>query len=251
MFSQQTIERRDTLHTYDNGQLLLEHIKYAKNETITERIYFENGRLNYLNHLVNGQKNGRSFVYGETGNLVFEEYYAQNKLDSISKCFYPDGTLQRIEKWKLGKHVDTARYYSESGVVIKEIVFRAPCSFAGRECNKTIFIYEKGIKVYSYDVKKGRKSSKHIVFNQSLYDILKQAETAIPKLKKGESQFNINCAACHRLNKSSVGPGLMNAIKDISDGQVLDIILNSDTHSISKLSKAEFENLMEYLRAKE
>lgn len=247
-YAQNKIERKETLNTYDGGQIMREHIKYHNNDTIIEKVYYENGQLNFLYRLVNGQRSGKSLVYLENGDLEFEQFYFQGKLNGVFKCFYPNGTIQRIEKYSLDKHVDTSVYFTETGIISREVIYKKPCGFGSSECNKTVIEYKNGIKVYSYDVIKGWKSDDHIVYNQDLYDVVMKSAGETSNLEKGKALFRGNCAMCHGLDKPIVGPSLNQVIKDKDDHQLYEIITNSKTHPSSKVSKEEFDALMEFLK---
>ncbi|MGB0868294.1 MAG: c-type cytochrome [Flavobacteriales bacterium] len=248
--AQDKIERKETLNTYDGGQIMREHIKFQNNDTIIENVYFENGQLNFLYRLVNGKRNGKSLVYLENGDLVFEQYYSHGKLNDEFKSFYPDGTIQRTENYRLDNHVDTAIYYNETGTIIRKVIYKIPCEFGSSECNKMVIEYQNGTRVYSYEITKGWKSEDHIIYNHELYNELMQSTKEIPKLDKGKALFRANCAMCHSIDKPIVGPALNKAIKDKTDNQLYEIIVNSNSHPSSKLSKEEFDALMEFLKTK-
>ena len=55
------------MNKYDNGQTILEHVKYQDNDTLVEFVYFENGQINYKRQVVNNQRNGWSYTYNEKG----------------------------------------------------------------------------------------------------------------------------------------------------------------------------------------
>lgn len=246
--AQNKIERQETLNTYNGGQIMREHIKYHNNDTIIEKIYYESGQLNFLYRLVNGQRSGKSLVYLENGDLVFEQFYFQGKLNGQFKCFYSNGTIQRTEKYSLDNHVDTSVYFTETGMISREVIYKTPCGLGSSECNKTVIEYKNGTKVYSYDVINGWKSDDYIVYNQDLYNELMNSARETSNLDKGKALFRANCAMCHGLDKPIVGPALNQAIKDKDDNHLYEIITNSKTHPSSKLSKEEFDALMEFLK---
>ncbi len=240
--------QKEVLSRYDNGQVMREHIKIPKNDTVLERVYYENGQLNLQYQLVGGQRNGDAYTYRENGDLLFEEVYRNGKFDGQFKCFYPDGSLQWIKNYNLDHLIDTSTFFNQSGTIIRKVIYNSPCPSGSSECDKTVIEYEKGIQVYSYLVKGGLKSEDHEVFNDTLYNELMQAAKEIPKLVKGKSLYMSNCAMCHRIEKPVVGPALNEAIKGKSDQQLYDIIVNSDTHPRTKLSREEYDALIEFLR---
>jgi cytochrome c551/c552 len=247
-WAQDKIERKETLNTYDDGQIMREYIKYQGNDTIIEKVYYENGQLNFLYRLLDDQRNGKSLVYLENGDLVFEQFYSQGKLNVGFKCFYPDGTIQRTEKYSFDNNIDTTTYFNETGIITRKVIYKNPCEFGSSECNKTIIEYKNGTKVYSYNVTKGWKSDDHIIYNQDFYNELMQSAKKIPNLDKGKALFRANCSMCHGLDKAIVGPALNQAIKDKDDNQLYEIIVNSNTHPSSKLTKEEFDALIEFLK---
>jgi hypothetical protein len=233
---------------YKNGKVFIEHLQLGQTDTIIRKVYSKTGQLELLSHLLDGKRNGKYFIYAPTGYLLFEEYYIDGKLHDQSKCFYPDGKIQRVDKYDHGKHVDTSFYYSESGIIFRETIYDTPCELGSSDCNKTIIEYQNGVKIYAYKVIEGWKSDEHQVFDEMRYAELVKAKAAIPLLEQGENLFNSNCAACHGMKKEIIGPPMKKAILNKTDNQLYEIIVSSDQHPSSKLSKAEFELLLNYLK---
>jgi len=234
---------------YDNGNLHIEHIKHKNSDTIIEKSYFENGQLSTLYHLVKGKRNGKSLLYFENGDLVFEQYYTNGMLDGIFKCFYPDGKILRIEYFNLNNNIDTSTFYDEVGKIIKKIYYHNPCPYGSQECNQTVTEYKNGIKVYSYEVKKGWKSDNHKIYNQDLYNEIKKTENKISATEQGSTLFKKNCAMCHGIKEPIVGPAIKTAMNNKTKKQLKGTLLNSSKHPNVKLSDKDIESLFIYLES--
>lgn len=246
-FAQNEVQKRDTLEVYENGEVMREHIKFLGKDTVVEKIYFQNGQLNYYTHLFGDKRNGTSFTYDENGKLIFEENYIQNKLSGAFKAFYPTGKISRTERYDFNRNVDTTFYYSEKGEIATAVVYRNPCEFGSNICNQIVTVYENGLKVYSYEVVMGLKSEKHTVFDNKVYQQVMTRLDAIPLIEKGKTVFKINCGMCHTLDHFLVAPPLRCFTKSKSGLELKELMDGANGHLVTKLSEEEFTALKEYL----
>ena len=108
-----------------------------------------------------------------------------------------------------------------------------------------IFIYDNGVLVYSYEVFHGVSSTKHTIFNHSLYDEMMD----ISMEEKGEGAFIVNCSPCHRINGMLVGPGLKCATSKYKDVEIINMAMGDNGHHPVRINEKEADAIIAYLKS--
>jgi antitoxin component YwqK of YwqJK toxin-antitoxin module len=80
------------------------------------KLYWDNGKVQSVAYLVNGEKNGPSQEFDNTGKLFFSGFYFKNKETGISCYYNPDGSLKKLEVIEDGKVINR---YNDSLYKIK------------------------------------------------------------------------------------------------------------------------------------
>ena len=241
------IEKKDILNTYPNGKVMRERIKFIDNDTIVENVYYEDGVLNSTSHRYHNQLNGKKYTYNFEGLLIFEETYKSGKLSGKDIGYHINGQIAQIVYYENDNRIDTAKYFSENGKLIRLEIFHKPTPRYSYQEDKTVIIYQ-GKPVYSYEVNSGLKSEYHTVIDKVLYAKLQESENMISILEKGQLVFRQNCAACHKMDKKLIGPALNCVLEKMSQDDIKRILYGRNNHPITKLNTIEWKELMEYLK---
>ena len=245
--TQERIENRITLNTFDNGQVMREHVKYKDNDTLVEFIYFQDGQVNCKRQLLNNQRTGMSYLYNLDGELLYQEHYLNGHLTGDFKAFYPSGKISRIEHFEENKNIDTTIYYDKQGQVTKKVAFLDPCDLGSCECNQFVIMYENGSKIYSYKVQNGLKSKEHTVFDQEVYQRLIAEKDEVSLYEKGKFIFQMNCGMCHKINSQSAGVAFDSFSRTMTNDELYEFLGGSTGHPVVKATHIESDALIEYI----
>ena len=245
--TQEKIESRDTLNTFDNGQVMREHVKYKDNDTIVEFIYFQDGQVNCKRQLLNKQRSGWSYMYNLNGDLLFQEHYLNGSLTGEFKAFYPTGQVSIIEQFQENKNIGTTLFYDKNGQVTKEVVFPEPCEFGSCECDQLVTLYENGSKIYSYKLEKGLKSEDHTIYDDAVYQRLIAEKDEVSLYEKGKLIFQMNCGMCHKINSQAAGVAFDSFSRTMTNDELFEFLGGSIGHPIVKVTHKESDALIEYI----
>lgn len=96
-------------------------VRYAKGNykgTVKDSTwnYYNNLRLVGQENFSNGEKNGRSLTFFESGNPATESNWVSGMLNGVSRSFYPSGKKMMEIMYRQGKRQGLNLVYYESGV---------------------------------------------------------------------------------------------------------------------------------------
>ena len=62
-------------------------------ETLVQKTYYDSGKIKTMTDVVNGEKNGKHFLYAENGQLLVESFYNDGRSHGKWTEYYENGQL--------------------------------------------------------------------------------------------------------------------------------------------------------------
>lgn len=235
---------------YDaDSALIFERIKSPTSDTVIEYSYGEGGQVQASKTTFDGVPNGVSKIFYDNGKVARVEYYNNGKLNGLTTLYYYTGQIQLLSPFENGFHSDTSVFLDTNGIITKKVSYNNPCTRISSICDKTVTIYKNGDKAYSYLVVDGYDTDDITVYNEHLYRQIVSEKASVTQFEMGELLFRQNCAACHRLDKKIIGPPL-NCISDsFTKLQFESKLKEKLNHNSTRLTSAQADALLNYINA--
>lgn len=81
--------------------------KDAEAEKVMEKVYYENGNLEYVGRFQNGVEHGEWIYYYEDGSKHFVEHWENGKEQGIFYDYFPNGQIHKELHYEQGKLIET------------------------------------------------------------------------------------------------------------------------------------------------
>ncbi|MEO1258377.1 MAG: toxin-antitoxin system YwqK family antitoxin [Bacteroidota bacterium] len=108
---------------HQNGQIFEERNYQNDQLAGVSKVYFENGKLDYVETHVDGSYEGLYQKYHESGQLANEGQYVNNEMSGIWKRWYENGTLREEVEFSENEENGPFKEYHENGKLKTEGVF--------------------------------------------------------------------------------------------------------------------------------